>query len=126
MAAHRRPYALAAGAKLPIEQLDISVPYAHESAIHPGAGFFPDHLLLSWRASEQVLGVSFDTWRRLRDERSMTVDRDQEALDFALDLFMSQAPAKAIDDPEVHYYDHERQEEILIRLKPADRSIELL
>lgn len=126
MAAHRRPFALAAAAKLPIEQLEISVPFAYESENYDGAGFFPDRLLLRWAGSEQVLAVSFDTWRRLQEERSLTVDRDQEGLDFALDLFMSQAPAPALEDPEVHYYDHERQEEIVIRLKPTDRSIELL
>jgi hypothetical protein len=126
MAAHRRPFALAAAAKLPIEQLEISVPFAYESETYESAGFFPDRLLLRWGGSEQVLVVSFDTWRRLQEDRSLTVDRDQEGLDFALDLFMSQAPAPALDDPEVHYYDHERQEQIVIRLKPADRSIELL
>jgi hypothetical protein len=126
MAAHKRPYALAAAAKLPIERLEISVPFAYEAENYEGAGFFPDRLLLRWAGSEQVLAVSFDTWRRLQEERSMTVDRDQEGLDFALDLFMSQAPAPALEDPEVHYYDHERHEEIVIRLKPGDRSIELL
>jgi hypothetical protein len=126
MAAHKRPHALAAAAKLPIEQLEISVPFAFEAETYEEAGYFPDRLLLRWTSSEQVLGVSFDTWRRLQEERSLTVDRDQEGLDFALDLFMSQAPAPALDDPEVHYYDHERQEQIVIRLKPADRSIELL
>lgn len=126
MAAHKRPFALAAATKLPIEQLDISVPFAFESESYAGAGFFPDRLLLCWQGSEQVLAVSFDTWRRLQEERSLTVDRDQEGLDFALDLFMSQSPATALEDPEVHYYDHERQEQIVIRLKPADRSIELL
>jgi hypothetical protein len=126
MAAHKRPFALAAATKLPIEQLNISVPFAFETATYEDAGFFPDRLLLRWTGSEQVLAVSFDTWRRLQEERSLTVDRDQEGLDFALDLFMSQAPATALEDPEVHYYDHERQEQIVIRLKPADRSIELL
>ena len=117
---------LAAATKLPIERLEVRVPFAYESEKYADAGFFPNRLLLRWIGSEQVLLVSFDTWHRLQEDRSLTVDRDQEGLDFALDLFMSQAPALALEDPEVHYYDHERHEQIVIRLKPADRSIELL
>jgi hypothetical protein len=126
MDAHKRPVALAAATKLPIERLEVRVPFAYESEKYADAGFFPNRLLLRWIGSEQVLLVSFDTWHRLQEDRSLTVDRDQEGLDFALDLFMSQAPALALEDPEVHYYDHERHEQIVIRLKPADRSIELL
>jgi hypothetical protein len=126
MAAHRRPYALAAAGKLPIETLEISVPFAHEAHVYPGAGFFPDRLLLRWGGSEQILSVSFDTWRRLHEDRTLTVDRDQESLDFALDLFMSQAPVPALEDPEIHFYDHERHEQVVIRIKPAERAIEVL
>jgi hypothetical protein len=126
LAAHRRPRSLAAAYKLPIERLGIRIPFAADAATYLQAGFFPDRLLLHWEGSEQVFVVSFDTWERLQETRSLTVDRDQESLDFALDLFMAQAPAPPIEDPEILFYDHARGEDILIRVKPAERRIELL
>ena len=126
MAAHRRPRSLAAAYKLPIERLGVRIPFAADARTYPGAGFFPDRLLLHWDGSEQVFVVSFDTWERLQETRSLTVDRDQESLDFALDLFMAQAPAPPIEDPEILFYDHARNEEILIRVKPAERRVEIL
>lgn len=126
MAAHRRAGSLAAAYKLPIEKLSVRIPFAWDAATYPDAGYFPDRLLLLWEGSEQVLVVSFDTWERLRHQRSLTVDRDQESLDFAIDLFMAQAPVPALDDPEILFYDHARGEQITIRVKPAERRIELL
>jgi hypothetical protein len=126
MAAHRRSSTLAASAKLSLEQLGVRVPFAYEAARFPDAGFFPDHLLLHWTASQQMLSISFDTWWRLHEERSLTVDRDQEALDFALDLFMSQAPVGAIDDPEILVFDHDRRVQTRLRVRPDDRRIESL
>ena len=41
MAAHKRPFALAAATKLPIEQLEISVPFAFESTSYDGRGLLP-------------------------------------------------------------------------------------
>jgi Parvovirus non-structural protein NS1 len=126
LAAHRRPGSLAAAYKLPIEKLDVRIPFAWDATAYPEAGYFPDRLLLRWEGSEQVLVVSFDTWERLQHQRSLTVDRDQESLDFALDLFMAQAPVPALEDPEILFYDHARGEQITIRVKPAERRIELL
>jgi hypothetical protein len=126
MAAHRRAGSLAAAYKLPIEKLSVRIPFAWDAATYPDAGYFPDRLLLLWDGSEQVLVVSFDTWERLQHQRSLTVDRDQESLDFAIDLFMAQAPVPALDDPEILFYDHARGERITIRVKPTERRIELL
>lgn len=126
LAAHRRSGSLAAAYKLPIEKLSVRVPFAWDATTYPTAGFFPDRLLLRWDGSEQVLVVSFDTWGRLQEQRSMTVDRDQESLDFALDLFMAQAPVPALEDPEITFYDHVRGEQIIIRVKPDERRIEML
>lgn len=126
LAAHKRPASLAAAYKRPIEDLAVRIPFEWDARSYPDAGFFPDRLLLRWRDSEQILVVSFDTWERLQDERSLTVDRDQESLDFALDLFMAQAPAPALGDPEIRFYDHARGEEITIRVKPDERRIEVL
>ncbi|MEJ7783457.1 MAG: hypothetical protein WKF96_01555 [Solirubrobacteraceae bacterium] len=126
LAAHRRYRALAAAYKLPIEKLGVRVPFAWDARTYPDAGFFPDRLLLRWEGSEQMLVISFDTWERLQEQRSLTVDRDQESLDFALDLFMALAPVPALEDPEIRFYDHARNEEITIRIKPAERRIEIL
>lgn len=126
MAAHRRPSTLAASSKVSLEDLGIRTPFAFDAARFPSAGFFPDHLLLHWRGSEQTLSIGFETWRRLHEERSLSVDRDQEGLDFALDLFMAQARVPAIRDPEVLVFDHERREQTRLRVRPDDRRIEVL
>lgn len=125
-AAHKRPSALAAAYKLPIDGLEIKIPYLSDAQRYPEAGFFPDRLLLNWVGSDQVLTVSFETWQRLGEQRTLTVDRDQESLDFALDLFMSQAKVPAVEDPEVLVYDHERRETTIMRIKPDARRIEPL
>jgi hypothetical protein len=126
LAAHRRPASLAAAYKLPIEDLAVRIPFEWDAKAYATAGFFPDRLLLHWTESEQILVISFDTWERLQEERSLTVDRDQESLDFALDLFMAQAPVPALEDPEIRFFDHARGEEVTIRVKPDERRIEVL
>lgn len=126
MAAHRRPSTLAASNKLPLEALGVRVPFASEAARYPEAGFFPDHLLLHWKSSEQTLAISFETWLRLQEQRSLTVDRDQEALDFALDLFMSQAAVPAVADPEIRVFDHDHHERSVLRVRPESKTIETL
>lgn len=125
-AAHRRPTGLGASAKVPIEELELRVPYAHESSIYSDAGFFPTKLYLCWPGSDQYLPVDFETWQRLHEERTLTVDRRQEALDFALDLFLSQAPVASIADPEIRVFDHRRRESTLLRIRPEDRKLEVI
>lgn len=126
LAAHRRPAGLGAAAKLPIENLDVRVPFQHEASEYPTAGFFPTKIYVSWASSSQLFALDFATWVRLRSERTLTVDRDQEILDFALDLFMAQAPVASTDDPEVLVYDHRKREQTILRIRPDERKIEVL
>ena len=125
-AAQRRPTGLGASAKVSIEGLTLRLPYSHEGALYPDAGFFPTKLFLSWEDSAQNLLIDFATWERLQGERTLTVDRHQETLDFALDLFLSQAPVVANADPEIHVYDHRRREATTLRIRPEDRKIEVI
>jgi hypothetical protein len=106
--------------------VDIKVPYQFEAHRYPEAGFFPTRIYVSWRDSDQLLTLDFPTWRRLQEERTLTVDREQEILDFSLDLFMAQASVTATDDPEVLVYDHRRREETVLRIRPDERKIEVL
>ncbi|WP_262281699.1 hypothetical protein [Micromonospora sp. MA102] len=124
-AAHRRPWGLGAYGKLPIERLEILVPYRYENETY-GEGFFPTRVYLHWAGSQQFLTVDFETWERLQEKRTLTVDRDQETLDFALDLFMAQADIPAIDDPEVIVFDHRRREQTRLRVRASERVIEVL
>lgn len=125
-AAHRRPAGLGAAAKLPIEKLNVLVPFKFDAQEHTDAGFFPTKLYLHWTGSEQLFTVDFDTWERLKHHRTLTVDREQETLDFAIDLFMAQADVPAVDDPEILIYDHRRREKTILRIRPEERRIEVL
>lgn len=125
-AAHRRPSGLGAAGKLPIDDLGVRIPFHEDSTRYPAAGFFPTRLFLHWDGSEQLLELDFWTWQRLRGERTLTVDREQETLDFALDLFMAQAPVPAVEDPELMVFDHRRREETILRIRPEARRIEVL
>ncbi|WP_433267186.1 hypothetical protein ACQPWR_05525 [Micromonospora vinacea] len=124
-AAHRRPAGLGASARLSIDELEVLVPHKFEHQRY-GSGFFPTRIFMHWRGSEQLLAVDFDTWQRLQEPRTLTVDRDQETLDFSLDLFMAQAKVSAIDDPEILIYDHRRAEETVLRVRADERRIEVL
>lgn len=126
LAAHRRPSALAATGKLPIDKLTLHVPYQRDSARYESSGFFPTKIFLAWEDSNQFLQIDFPTWQRLSEDRVLTVDRSQETLDFALDLFLSQAAIVATDDPEIHVYDHRTQEATLLRIRPEERKIEVI
>lgn len=125
-AAHRRPFGIGAAAKLSIDQVEVSVPHKFEAQRFPDAGFFPTKVFLRWRGSDQLLEFTYRTWMQVMEERTLTVDREQELLDFALDLFMAQAPVEASDDPEIIVYDHLRREETYLRIRPDDRKIEVL
>lgn len=125
-AAQRRPTGLGASAKVSIEGLRLRLPHSDEGALYPGAGFFPTELFLCWEDSTQSLLIDFATWERLQNERTLTVDRHQETLDFALDLFLSQAPVVATADPEIHVYDHRRREATTLRIRPEDHKIEVI
>ena len=126
MAAHRRPAGLAAAAKLPIDQVQVRVPFQYEANLYPTAGFFPTVIYVNWHGSEQLLKLDYATWLRLQGERTLTVDRDQEILDFAIDLFMAQADVRAYGDPEVLVFDHRRRQQTTLRIRPDDRQIEVL
>jgi hypothetical protein len=126
LTAHRRPSALAATGKVQIDALELKIPYLRDYETYPTSGFFPTHLYLSWINSDQYLLIDFDTWARLGSERVLTVDRGQETLDFALDLFLSQADIGANDDPEVYIYDHRLNEETVLRIRPEKLEIEVI
>jgi hypothetical protein len=126
LTAHRRPSALASTGKKQIDALELRIPYTSDYATYTKSGFFPTHLYLSWVHSDQYLLIDFETWTRLGSERVLTVDRGQETLDFALDLFLSQADIVATEDPEVHIFDHRLNEATVLRIRPEKLEIEVI
>jgi hypothetical protein len=126
MAAQRRPAALAAADKAPIDALKLRIPHSDDSARHPASGYFPDRLLLSWTDRGPTFTIDFATWLQLQRRRTLTVDRKQEMLDFAIDLFMAQAPVGSTDDPEIRVYDHRDRSTYQFRVRHEDRGLEVL
>ncbi|WP_156738571.1 hypothetical protein [Mycobacterium sp. E2699] len=126
LTAHRRPSALASTGKQPIDSLELRVPYAREYEAYQQSGFFPTQVFLTWADSDQYLLIDFDTWVRLGADRVLTVDRGQETLDFAVDLFLSQAGIAATEDPEVHIFDHRTSEATQLRIRPEKLEIEVI
>jgi hypothetical protein len=125
-AAHRRPVALAASGKVPSSTLVVRVPFSDEAREYPESGFFPHRLLLGWPDNDQEFIVDFATWRELQGERNLIVDRSQEALDFALDIFLAQGNPPDATDPEVLVYDHRRRRQVILRLAGSERRIDVL
>jgi hypothetical protein len=125
-AAHRRPAVLAASGKVPSSSLVVRVPFSDDALAHPGSGFFPHRLLLGWPGNEQEFVIDFTTWRELQGERNLIVDRNQETLDFALDIFLAQGDPPDAQDPEVLVYDHRRRRQTTLRLSAAERRIDVL
>jgi hypothetical protein len=126
MAAQRRPAALAAAAKASIEALKLRIPHSDDSERHSTSGYFPDRLLLSWTDRSPTFTVDFATWLQLQRRRTLAVDRNQEMLDFAIDLFMAQAPVSSTDDPEIRVYDHRDRATYQFRVRHEDRGLEVL
>lgn len=126
MAAHKRPGALAASSKSPLDSLNLLVPHEYDSRTYPESGYFPDALLLQWKGSSAVFTLDFYTWSELQRRRTLTVDRDQETLDFAIDIFMGQARIKAEADPEIKVYDHKSRRTYQIRARHNERGFEVL
>ena len=125
-AAHRRPAVLAASGKVPSSSLVVHVPFSDDAAAYPGSGFFPHRLLLGWHDSDQEFIVDFATWRQLQGERNLIVDRSQETLDFALDIFLAQGKPPEAVDPEVLVYDHRLRRQATLRLDASERRVEVL
>jgi hypothetical protein len=125
-AAHRRPAALAASGKVPSSSLVVRVPFFDDANTYPDAGFFPHRLLLGWPDSDQEFIVDFATWRELQQERNLIVDRSQETLDFALDIFLAQGSPPDATDPEVLVYDHRRRRHTTLRLESSERRVDVL
>ncbi|MGY1705517.1 hypothetical protein ACI79C_13180 [Geodermatophilus sp. SYSU D00697] len=125
-ASHRRPDVLAASGKVPSSFLTVRVPYIADREAYPKSDFFPDHLLLCWNDKDQEFVLDFPTWKELQNDRNLISDRNQETLDFALDIFLSQGDPPDARDPEVLVFDHRRQRETQLRLSAADRRIEVL
>jgi hypothetical protein len=102
-----RPVLLAASETVKSEQLQARLPYYAEAHDVENAGFRPTRIELSWKHGRgAVFAVDYQTWLQLRKPRSVHSDRDQEALDTALDLFIGQAPVEAGFDPEIVAVDH--------------------
>ena len=125
-AAQRRPSGLGAAGKVSIEHLELRIPNAYESEHYTKSGFFPTRLFLCWTNSDQFLPIDFETWKQLGKSRTLTVDRNQEMLDFSLDLFLSQATIAATEDPEIHVFDHQSGETTVLRVRPEERKIEVI
>lgn len=123
---HRRPDVLAASGKVPSSSLTVRVPHLADRNAYPEGDFFPDHLLLCWNDKDPELVIDFPTWKELQNDRNLIVDRNQETLDFALDIFLAQGDPPDARDPEVFVYDHRRQRETQLRLSSTDRKIEVL
>lgn len=126
MAAQRRPAALAAAAKASIDSIELRIPHADDSQRHATSGYFPDRLLLSWKDRFPTFTVDFETWLQLQRRRTLAVDRSQEMLDFAIDLFMGQAPVGSTDDPEIRVYDHRDRATYQFRVRHEDHGLEVL
>lgn len=126
MAAHRRASALAASAKLPVDRIVLDIPHSDDKKRYPTAGYFPDRLLVRWEGRNPTFALDFETWSQLQSRRTLAVDRDQESLDFAIDLFMAQAPLLAADDPEIRVHDHRDRVTYQLRVRHADRGFEIL
>ena len=125
-AAHRRPVSLAASGKVPSSSLVVRVPFSDQARAYPDSGFFPHRLLLAWPDNDQELIIDFTTWRELQNERNLIVDRNQETLDFALDIFLAQGTPPDATDPEVLVYDHRRRREVKLRLNSSERRVDVL
>jgi hypothetical protein len=109
MTAWRRPKVFAHNGWVPTQELRIKLPYRHEWVDPEGEGIWPRALLASWDdEGHATIRIDFQTWSRLRQPRSLSTDRGQEAVDQALDLFLSQAPGSAPSgETEVVVVDHE-------------------
>ena len=125
-AAHRRPAVLAASGKVPSSTLVVRVPFSAEAKAYPQSGFFPHRLLLGWPGNDQEFIIDFATWRELQEERNLIVDRSQETLDFALDIFLAQGNPPDAADPEVLVYDHRRRRHATLRLDSSERRVDVL
>jgi hypothetical protein len=120
----RRPTLMAASESIPASSLSVRLPYRHEGHGVDQAGFAPTRLELSWAAREgSVFGVDYQTWKELRQLRSTHANRTQEALDAALDLFLSQAPVEPERDPEIIAVDHATGTPVKISVRGGKRPM---
>lgn len=126
MAAHKRPSALAASTKAPLDALELMVPHQYDSERFPASGYFPDSLLLRWKDNSPTFTLDFSTWSELQRRRTLAVDRPQETLDFAIDLFMAQAKVSPEPDPEIRIFDHKDRKTYQIRVRHSERGFEVL
>ncbi|MET9091370.1 hypothetical protein ABZX72_04710 [Streptomyces cyaneofuscatus] len=117
-----RPSVLAASASISSDELTVRLPYLHEDHGVESAGFKPSKLELSWKQGRgAVLSLDYETWRQLHQPRTVHSDRTQEALDMALDLFIGQAPARPVTDPEIIAVDHNTGVRITVTVRGGRR-----
>lgn len=128
MTAHKRVQALAASHKVDVSQLIIRVPYIDDMRRYPESGFYPHALLLQWKGRRASFTIDYEAWTQLHESRTLAVDREQELLDFAIDLFMAQAPVEPKENPEIRIRDHKENRTYQIRTRhgSGDRGFEVL
>jgi hypothetical protein len=107
LTAINRPSLIAASETAKVDDLQVMLPYHTEAHGISDAGFRPTRVELSWKGGRgAVFAVDYQSWLQLRKPRSIYSDREQEALDTALDLFIGQAPVNPGFDPEIVAVDH--------------------
>jgi len=124
LAAHRRTTVLAAAARVDLDALRVRTPYRWEARRYCDAGFLADRLLVGWDGVAHTLPVTYATWRILGGRRALSVQREHEAVDFALDLLMAQAPvAAAADAVDIDVFDHRARRHDHLRVNAVEQTI---
>jgi len=111
-----------------VDSLELGLPYESSLTAFPEYGFRPREVHLYWQeAPSSVLVIDLDFWTTVRAHRTVYVDRTQEAVDYALDLFMAAAPSRAqpVGRIEVLVPDRRVRREYRLRRRTQERSIEL-
>ena len=124
----KRVEAYISNERIAIEALDLQLPYAASVEEFPDAGFRPRQLDLSWReepASPLVVDLEF--WSALNSRRTTYVNRSQEQIDYALDLFFAAAPSSVGHKArfEVLIPSQKIRREYRLRRRDGERIIEL-
>lgn len=126
-AADRRPQTLAAFQQVLPEQLNIRLPFEWEAEQYPGSGFLAHEMLLNWSGQDEgELRLDFETWKTMREPRTITNDRSQEILDFAIDIFFARGQQHPASDPEMLIFDHAKSQSRNLRIRKKDRRIEII
>lgn len=92
----KRPSGFLASGRVSIDKIAVELPFQVEAAAWPDSGFIPREIHVIWRdGGSQPLVIDASVWKSLKQRRGLSADREQEALDSALDGFFSEAPIAA-------------------------------